>query len=149
MRIQERVFQFRTNFQALWQQKEQAQCFEVPFQWQRSTARPCPKKKYKENKPIYDEINTLVFNNIWLNYFLNVYNDRKIAGKKGWIDFENEISQIIQVFDEVRKILIEKTANNKSGRIIFKGFSKKSATCFLYFLIINPKKAGKITNIKI
>ena len=52
-------------------------------------------------------------------------------------------------FLSAKKIFIEKTSNNKSGRIIFKGFSKKSATDFLCALIIRPKNAGKITNVKI
>lgn len=41
----------------------------------------------------------LINNNIWIEYFLSIYTDRKRNGKDGWIDFECEISEVIQSLD--------------------------------------------------
>lgn len=38
----------------------------------------------------------LINNNIWIEYFLPIYEDRKKNGKDGWIDFEYEISGVIK-----------------------------------------------------
>ena len=45
------------------------------------------------------ELNSCVVDNKLIDYFLRIYEDRVAAGKVGWIDFENEISSIIQAFD--------------------------------------------------
>lgn len=46
-----------------------------------------------------DEMYTFIKNNIWIQYFLPIYADRKKNGKDGWIDFEGEISEVIQSLD--------------------------------------------------
>jgi len=46
-----------------------------------------------------EEIWNCINNNFWIEYFLPIYEDRKKNGKDGWIDFENEISQVIQSLD--------------------------------------------------
>ena len=38
-------------------------------------------------------------NNIWIKHFLAVYKKRENDGKNGWIDFESEISEVIQSLD--------------------------------------------------
>ena len=47
-----------------------------------------------------NEMYTLIKDNIWIQYFLPIYADRKKNGKDGWIDFESEISEVIQSLDD-------------------------------------------------
>lgn len=61
-----------------------------------------------EKKPqIYEEISNLISNNVWIRYYWNLYKSRGVDGKDGWIDFESEISKIIQTFDKVRLTMLE------------------------------------------
>ena len=64
-------------------------------------------------------LHTFTENNVWINYFQKVYK-KHLANKENWIDFESEISSMIQTMDglikyyeehpeEVDKILIEGT----------------------------------------
>ena len=55
------------------------------------------------NVVVYKEIGTLIENNVLLNYFLSIYEDRCKEGKNGWIDFESEISSIVQKLDEAKQ----------------------------------------------
>lgn len=48
------------------------------------------------NKDICDEIYRLVYDNIWIQYFQQC----KMYKKENWIDFESEISEVIQLFDK-------------------------------------------------
>lgn len=47
-----------------------------------------------------EEIWNCINNNFWIEYFLPIYEDRKKNGKDGWIDFESEISKVIQSLDD-------------------------------------------------
>ena len=49
----------------------------------------------KSAKETINELQELIFNNIWINYFLQ--NDTYL--KENWIDFEFEISKVIQSLD--------------------------------------------------
>ena len=51
---------------------------------------------------IYQEIDDLVKDNRWINHFMTTYWKEKSEGKDGWIDFESEISKIIQTLDDLR-----------------------------------------------
>lgn len=71
--------------------------------------------RIKENNPkLYTEIDRLIENNVLIEYFLSVYTERCKDGKNGWIDFESEISLIIQKLDEAKQTIEEKYA--KSGK---------------------------------
>ena len=60
-------------------------------------------EKLNVEKPdAYNELKQLAKSNLWIDYFLSVYESREKEGKDGWIDFENEISVIIQVLDAIR-----------------------------------------------
>lgn len=66
---------------------------------------------------IYKEIESHIFSNCWLKHFIDTYKGRQIEGKEGWIDFESEISLVIQNFDSTRlqlkdKISVPKSINN-------------------------------------
>lgn len=52
------------------------------------------------NSEIFDEFYSLVKDNYWINYFIYLQNEELLD--EGWIDFEKEISRIIQVLDSVR-----------------------------------------------
>jgi len=57
----------------------------------------------ENNKDLCKEIGGLIENNVLLDYFLSIYKDRCKEGKKGWIDFESEISFIVQKLDEAKQ----------------------------------------------
>ena len=46
-----------------------------------------------------DELYTCVKENIWIEYFMRC----NMNGKENWIDFESEISEIVQSLDESLK----------------------------------------------
>ena len=57
-----------------------------------------------EGTPVFDEIcGLLTRDNRLLKYFLEIYQERCIEGENGWIDFEKEISVIIQAIDAARE----------------------------------------------
>ncbi|MEY8484362.1 AbiH family protein [Lachnospiraceae bacterium 48-21] len=73
-------------------------------------------------KERFDEISALVENNIWLKHF-----DRIQTGE-GWIDFESEISRIVQVFEDARKTIVnEITSGKRRGRMTQGQFSVLSS----------------------
>ena len=53
---------------------------------------------YEQKLKIFEEIETLISNNVWIDYFWKIYKSRGIAGKDGWIDFESEISRWLARF---------------------------------------------------
>lgn len=62
----------------------------------------------KAEKPdLYDEIETLTIENAWYQHFDSIYESRMTEGKDGWIDFEREISNIIQIIDRFRLQIIK------------------------------------------
>lgn len=73
---------------------------------------------YEKKKEIFEEIDTLISDNVWINYFWEIYQGREVAGKDGWIDFENEISKIIQTLDKARLTILEEINQGKrTGRM--------------------------------
>lgn len=57
------------------------------------------KKIKQENSSVYEEIGSLIKDNVWLKHFNAVYEERRKEGKIGWIDFESEISNAVQALD--------------------------------------------------
>ena len=54
----------------------------------------------KQTNPfVYEEIDSLIKDNVWLRHFNAVYEERRKEGKIGWIDFESEISNAVQALD--------------------------------------------------
>lgn len=51
---------------------------------------------------LFDEIEVLTKDNSWYKHFDSIYESRITEGKDGWIDFEREISNIIQIIDRIR-----------------------------------------------
>lgn len=64
------------------------------------------------------ELSSLIRNNMWLIYFKETYENRREAGKEGWIDFESEISRIIQTLDSANHTINEQlNQGEKSGKM--------------------------------
>lgn len=60
----------------------------------------------KENrKGLFNEIRDLIEDNVLLDHFLTIYEKRCREGKNGWIDFESEISTIVQKLDEAKRYI--------------------------------------------
>lgn len=59
--------------------------------------------KYVTPNKFLNEINKLICDNTWFLYFLN----NKVLHGENWIDFEKEISMVIQTLDEVFTIIKE------------------------------------------
>lgn len=53
----------------------------------------------QENPSVYEEIGSLINDNVWLKHFNSVYEDRRKDGQIGWVDFESEISNAVQALD--------------------------------------------------
>ena len=62
---------------------------------------------YEQKTKIFEEIEALTLNNVWIDYFWEIYRNRVVDGKDGWIDFESEISRIIQTLDSARFTILE------------------------------------------
>lgn len=62
-----------------------------------------------QKKKLFVELNELTMNNLWLKHFYGV------QLKQGWIDFESEISRIIQILESVRIQVIE---GKKAGKLV-------------------------------
>ncbi|RKI37101.1 hypothetical protein D7V86_24940 [bacterium D16-51] len=56
---------------------------------------------HEHNKKLFLELDKLISNNVWIEYFMSIYEERIKNGKDGWIDFESEISQIIKSFTDI------------------------------------------------
>lgn len=69
-----------------------------------------------EKTELYDEIGALTKENAWYQHFDSVYESRMIDGKNGWIDFEREISNVVQIIDKFR-IQIIKEYEHGSGNV--------------------------------
>lgn len=70
-------------------------------------------KLQKEKIDIFNEMNILISGNWWLAYFAEIFDERCKDGKTGWIDFESEMSTIIQAFDSERLRHKDKVATFK------------------------------------
>ena len=53
---------------------------------------------YTEKRTLFDELSNLIENNSWIKHF------EQTSIKNQWVDFEKEISEVIQIFDKIRKL---------------------------------------------
>lgn len=86
-------------------------------------------KNRESNNKIIDELIDYLEDNFWTNHFYGITNKLKDKGKEGWIDFETEISKVIQNFEKFRKhVLIQKKDVNefdKNARSVIESVLKK------------------------
>lgn len=65
-------------------------------------------KDFNKSYPdFFTEFGNLIKENIWIEYFLSICSDRCRNGKEGWIDFEREISKVVQTLDSASHTLSE------------------------------------------
>lgn len=70
------------------------------------------------NINLYKQIDKLIEDNRWLNYFLTLRENKVLSNKQTWIDFESEISKVIKTIDEYRnKLIREKVFENEQKQI--------------------------------
>ena len=95
-------------------------------------------EKIKTDKPkIYAEIEDDIKDNVLLDYFLSIYKKRCNEGKNGWIDFESEISTIVQNLDTAKKDIESKISGPNDHIPLDEGLLQ-------YLLpIISEKKEGQ------
>ena len=90
------------------------------------------------NEDLCNEISSLIEDNVLLDYFLSIYEERCKKGKKGWIDFENEISFIVQKLDEAKQYIEKKFS--ETGEAV--RLSKVIALCLKPIIIANPNEVS-------
>ena len=87
-----------------------------------------------ENHDILDEFKKLVYNNLWIKYFLE---RRKYLVKKekiNWIDFEGEISYIIQILDSLMKEIKKSHSNSLNDTEIVNFLPTEKDKCYNLFI---------------
>ena len=68
----------------------------------------------KHNQPaIYKELQDMMSDNIWLNYFVSILDQRIKLHKDGWIDFEGEMASVIKDLDKARVLINSQLADGK------------------------------------
>ncbi len=88
------------------------------------------------NEVLYNEIRQLIENNVLIDYFLSIYEDRCKKGKRGWIDFESEISFLVQKLDEAKQDIEKKYS--KSGEA--EKLDKVVASCLKPIIVAKAVK---------
>lgn len=74
-----------------------------------------------EKNTLYNELNELIHNNCWINHFLNQKNNNVLKNKQNWIDFESEISKVIQTLD-VAKHKFKSDSYIESNQVILQEY---------------------------
>lgn len=81
------------------------------------TSEPFLKYFKKAKRSVLDEYLENINDNYWINYFLSIYKNRIEQDKKGWIDFESEISEVIQELEAIRNILLDNKKTRYASKI--------------------------------
>lgn len=55
-----------------------------------------------DHETIINALRKLIYGNLWINYFIKVH-DEHLFLKENWIDFESEISSVVQAMDRLIK----------------------------------------------
>ena len=81
-----------------------------------------------QKKKTFAELEEMISENIWVDYFLSIFTQMKQEGREGWIDFESEISNIVQEFESIR---LEMLANIKNDQEVtyLKPYQIDKLTC--------------------
>lgn len=89
------------------------------------------------------EFQNLISNNCWRNYFDHVDTELERLGKVSWIDFESEISKVIQEFEDIRNTLLQ----NK-GQDNFDFGDYKRQILFDFYIKRQPQSMEDIYDIR-
>lgn len=78
---------------------------------------------HENNIIIYEEMKGLISDNVWIEYFQDICDSKKEAGKDGWIDFESEISCIIQALDGAKLTIRDVISQGQTrGKMSYRQF---------------------------
>ncbi len=72
-------------------------------------------RTYKATGGINEELKLCIDKNHWLEYFDSIFEERKAEGKDGWIDFESEMSNVVEALDRAL-LLYYNHINNPESR---------------------------------
>lgn len=92
------------------------------------------KKFISENHDKLDEFKKMVNNNLWIKYFLERRQYLVDKEKINWIDFEGEISYVIQILDSLMKEIKESHSNSLSDTEIMDFLPLEKETCYKLFI---------------
>lgn len=56
-------------------------------------------RTYRESGCVNEELKEIISNNKWIDYFESIFEERKSEGRDGWIDFESEMSSVVEALD--------------------------------------------------
>lgn len=59
-----------------------------------------------DHETIINALRKLIYGNLWINYFIKVH-DEHLFLKENWIDFESEISSVVQTMDRLRTMIFD------------------------------------------
>ena len=89
------------------------------------------------------ELSDLCKDNAWIKYFSEVYKSREQKGKDGWIDFESEISLIIQTFNSVSRDIQETIQKGGVGTVL----SQRQLNVLALFVEKMDSSSGMATHV--
>ena len=129
--------------------------FVTRFKYAYLSANSVPKRLYDikddylktifENPEYEDRVvalHTFTENNVWINYFQKVYK-KHLANKENWIDFESEISLIIQTFNSVSRDIQETIQKGGVGTVL----SQRQLNVLALFLEKMDSSSGMATHV--
>lgn len=97
-------------------------------------------KNIFKNKEFNDRVNALhvfIKDNLWIKYFQSVYKEH-LVNKEGWIDFESEISSVIQAMDGLIKYY-ESVDTRESKNKNLENFYRKRLTRMIDTYELTPE----------
>ena len=98
---------------------------------------------YDQSRKTIHELSDLCKDNAWIKYFSEVYKSREQKGKDGWIDFESEISLIIQTFNSVSRDIQETIQKGGVGTVL----SQRQLNVLALFLEKMDSSSGMATHV--
>ena len=85
---------------------------ELTSDYEKEVQKKVDKLKMRNDRIAIEMQDIFMHHNRLMDHFLDVYTERCIEGKDGWIDFESEIADIVKTFDEACKYVKDKTEKN-------------------------------------
>ena len=81
-----------------------------------------------ERSRIFSELTQMTDKNAWLKYFDEIFEERERTQKDGWIDFEMEISHVIQALDDARQRCIRAVSESSDKPVKIMGLHTETVT---------------------
>lgn len=94
-----------------------------------------------DRNEVFDELTRITENNSWLKLFDVIFEERAKKGKDSWIDFEKEISYVIQALDDARLRRIQSVITESQQKTAITGLN--SGVVRILFDILNDQHQKK------